>query len=120
MLSYKVFIDDYFFIFYDFLEIEKWDDFFGFVELMFDMMLVILEGGVKFCEEVLQLLNQVGDEYGCVFENGVVCIFFGFKEVWDKYCEVGWNWFGVLEKYDGVVFLVVLIFVFFEIGLFVN
>ncbi len=41
----------------------------------------------RFCEEVLQPLNQSGDEEGCHFENGVVRTPKGFKEAYKAYCE---------------------------------
>ena len=43
----------------------------------------------RFCEEVLQPLNQSGDEEGCHFENGVVRTPKGFKEAYKAYSEGG-------------------------------
>jgi alkylation response protein AidB-like acyl-CoA dehydrogenase len=42
-------------------------------------------------EEVWAPLNQVGDEEGCRFENGVVRVPSGFKDAFDAWNEGGWN-----------------------------
>ena len=47
----------------------------------------ILANAGKFCEEVLQPINQSGDEEGCHFENGVVRTPKGFKEAYKAYRE---------------------------------
>ncbi len=120
MPTYKAPVDDYAFIFHELLKIEERDDLPGFAELTPDMTSAILEGGAKFCEEVLQPLNQIGDEHGCVLENGVVRTPPGFKEAWEQYCEAGWNRLGAPEKYDGAGLPAVITFAFTEIGMAAN
>ncbi len=51
----------------------------------------ILVNAGKFCEEVLQPINQSGDEEGAHFENGVVRTPKGFKEAYKAYSEAGWG-----------------------------
>ncbi len=97
MPSYKAPVEDFLFLFHELLGIDKRTDVPGFGDLTPDMTAAILEGGAKFCEEVLQPLNQVGDEHGCVLENGVVRTPPGFKEAFEKFCAGGWNRLGAPE-----------------------
>lgn len=116
MPTYKAPVEDFKFLFHEFLQIDKRDDLPGFADLTPDMTTAILEGGAKFCEEVLQPLNQVGDEEGCTFENGVVRTPKGFKEAFQQYCEAGWNRLAAPEEYGGAGLPSVITFAFSEIG----
>ena len=73
---------------------EKQSDLPGFAELSADLIDDILTNAGKFCEEVLQPINQSGDEEGCHFENGVVRTPKGFKEAYKAMCEAGWGALG--------------------------
>lgn len=116
MPTYKAPVEDFKFLFHELLEIEKRTDLPGFEDLTPDMTGAILEGGAKFCEEVLQPLNQIGDEQGCVLENGVVRTPEGFKEAFQKYCEDGWNRLGAPESLGGAGLPSVITFAFSEMG----
>lgn len=116
MPTYKAPVEDFKFLFHEFLQIDKRTDLPGFEDLTPDMTTAILEGGAKFCEEVLQPLNQVGDEEGCVLENGVVRTPKGFKEAFQQYCEAGWNRLGAPEEFGGAGLPSVITFAFSEIG----
>ena len=48
--------------------------------LEIDDLLMILEEASKMCEETLLPLNAIGDNEGCVFEDGKVITPKGFKE----------------------------------------
>lgn len=116
MPSYKAPVEDFMFLFHELLEIDKRTDLPGYEELTPDMTQAILEGGAKFCEEVLQPLNQVGDEHGCVLENGVVRTPPGFKEAFEKYCEDGWNRLGAPVDAGGAGLPSIITFAFAEMG----
>lgn len=61
---------------------------------------IIAEGG-KFAEVVLAPINQVGDQVGCTFDNGVVTTPPGFKEAYQKYVEGGWPSLAGEVEYGG-------------------
>ena len=116
MPSYKAPVEDFLFLFHELLQIEKRTDLPGFAEMTPDMTSAILEGGAKFCEEVLQPLNQSGDEEGCHLENGVVRTPKGFKEAFKAYADGGWNKLGVPEELGGANLPSVITFAFSEMG----
>ena len=55
-----------------------------------DLVEAIIEAGGKFSERVLSPLNQIGDQQGCSFENGVVTTPDGFKEAYRQFIDDGW------------------------------
>ena len=91
MPIYRAPIDDYKFVLNELLEIDKHRDLPDFGDLTPDLLDDILTNAGKFCEEVLQPINQSGDEEGAHFENGVVRTPKGFKEAYKAYCEAGWG-----------------------------
>src|SRR5690242_2767262 len=101
MPIYRAPVDDYKFLLHELFEFEKQTDLLRFAELSAETIDDILENGGKFCEEVLQPLNQSGDEEGCHFENGVVRTPKGFKEAYKAYGEAGWGGLGAPEDAGG-------------------
>jgi alkylation response protein AidB-like acyl-CoA dehydrogenase len=101
MPIYRAPVDDYRFLLHEFLEFEKQRDLPQFADLSADLIDDILAGAAKFCEEVLQPLNQSGDEEGCHFENGVVRTPKGFKEAYGAYRQAGWGGLGAPAEYGG-------------------
>jgi alkylation response protein AidB-like acyl-CoA dehydrogenase len=91
MPIYRAPVEDYRFLFNEVFEIEKQGDLPGFAELSPDLVDDILNNAGKFCEEVLQPLNQPGDAEGCHFENGTVRTPKGFKQAYKAYSEAGWG-----------------------------
>jgi alkylation response protein AidB-like acyl-CoA dehydrogenase len=116
MPTYKAPVADFEFLLFDVLEIEKHTDLNGYADLDRATVHDVLEGAGKFMEQVLQPLNQSGDEEGCHFENGVVRTPKGFKEAWDAYCEGGWNRLAVPEQFGGAGLPIILTFAVAEMG----
>jgi len=66
-----------------------------------DLINSVLDEAAKLCQEVLQPLNQVGDQHGCIFENGVVRTPPGFKEAYKAFTEAGWPSLACETSYGG-------------------
>jgi alkylation response protein AidB-like acyl-CoA dehydrogenase len=101
MPIYRAPVEDYRFLLHEVLELEKHRDLPGFADLDAGLVDDILGNAGKFCEEVLQPLNQSGDEEGCHFRNGAVTTPKGFKEAYQAYCEAGWGGLGAPESAGG-------------------
>ena len=62
----------------------------------------ILEEAGKFCSEVLQPLNAVGDREGCkLLPDGSVKTPTGFKEAYQQFVEAGWPSLGADPDFGG-------------------
>ncbi len=120
MPSYKAPVADFEFLLFDVHEIDKYADVPGYKELDKATVHDVLEGAGKFVEEVLQPINQSGDEEGCHFENGVVRTPKGFKEAWNAYREAGWNRLAVPEQYGGAGLPILLTFAVTEMAFSAN
>lgn len=60
-----------------------------------------LEAAADFCENELSPLNQVGDQEGCTWNDGVVTTPTGFKEAYQKYIELGFPSLSADEEFGG-------------------
>ena len=101
MPSYKAPVAEYNFLLNEVFDGSELSRLPGFEEATPDLISTVLEEAGKFCEEVLQPLNQVGDLEGCTYENGVVRTPKGFKEAYDQYVEAGWTRLAADPKYGG-------------------
>jgi alkylation response protein AidB-like acyl-CoA dehydrogenase len=90
------------FVLNDVLDIGRYSNLPGFANASPDLIDAILEEAGRFCEEVLQPLNRVGDEVGCKrADDGSVTTPPGFKEAYQQWCEAGWPTLTVPEEYGG-------------------
>jgi len=101
MPIYRAPVEDYRFLLHEFLETEKHRDLPQFQDLAPDLIDDILTNAGKLCEEVLQPINQSGDEEGCHFENGVVRTPKGFKDAYRAYSEGGWGGLSAPAEFGG-------------------
>ena len=108
MPIYRAPVDDYRFVMHELLELEKQRDLPKFADLSPDLIDDILTNAAKFCEQVLQPLNQSGDEEGCRFENGAVRTPTGFKQAYEAYRQAGWNGLGAPAEFGGAGMPIIL------------
>src|SRR5947199_7399648 len=90
------------FVLNDVLDISRYSNLPGFANATPDLIDAILEEAGRFCEEVLQPLNRIGDEVGCKrADDGSVTTPPGFKEAWVQFCEAGWPTLTAPAEYGG-------------------
>ncbi|MCV6591792.1 MAG: acyl-CoA dehydrogenase family protein, partial [Silicimonas sp.] len=100
MPTYTAPVKDQQFLLHDVLKISE-SEIPGYADLDRDFTSAILEEAGKITSEVVAPLNVVGDQEGCVLENGVVRTPTGFKAAFDQVREGGWPGLDMPEEYGG-------------------
>ena len=90
MPEYKAPIRDIKFVMQELLDCDKHYQHLGYNDASEDMVNAILTEAAKFTEQVIAPINQIGDEQGCTWTDGVVTTPDGFKDAYQQYVEGGW------------------------------
>ncbi|MDQ3561178.1 MAG: acyl-CoA dehydrogenase family protein, partial [Pseudomonadota bacterium] len=102
MPSYKAPVQSVMFLLRDVLGYERHANLPGFADAPLDTVEAVLFQAARFCEEVLQPLNRIGDREGCVWRSdGSVATPGGFKEAYRAYAEAGWPAISADPAYGG-------------------
>lgn len=93
MPHYTAPLDDFLFLFNEFLDLKSAADVPGMEEMSPDIIEAVLTEAAKFAQEVLQPLNVVGDTIGCRHDHdtGTVTLPDGFKAAYEAYNDNGWS-----------------------------
>jgi alkylation response protein AidB-like acyl-CoA dehydrogenase len=70
-------------------------------ELSEDLVDAILEEAGKFAGEEIAPLNAAGDTHGAPLEDGKVTMPPGWKDIYRRWCEAGWNGLTGPEEFGG-------------------
>ena len=90
MPEYKAPIRDLKFVMQELLDCDSHYQKLGYEDASLDMIDAIIIEAAKFTEQVVAPINQIGDEQGCTWNDGVVTTPDGFKEAYQQYVEGGW------------------------------
>ena len=99
---YRAPVEEVMFLLSDVLNIARHDNLPGFADLTPDLSRAVLAEAAKFCEQVAQPLNRVGDEEGCTrHADGSVATPKGFKAAFRQYADGGWIGISAPDEYGG-------------------
>jgi len=101
MLEYKAPIRDITFVMQELLDCENHYQNLGYQDATVDMIDAIVVEAAKFTEQVIAPLNQIGDQQGCQWNDGIVTTPDGFKEAYQQYVEGGWPTLSQREEFGG-------------------
>jgi len=102
MPIYNAPVEDVKFLLNDVFQIDRYNNLPGFSDASSDVREAVLGEAAKFCEEVVQPLNRVGDIEGCKrSDDGSVTTPKGFKEAFKQLAEGGWVGLSVPAEYGG-------------------
>jgi alkylation response protein AidB-like acyl-CoA dehydrogenase len=90
MTGYRAPLRDLLFVLEDVLDIGQYRDLPRFDQADREVTEAILTEAARFCEEVAQPLNRIGDREGCSYADGQVTVPPGFADAYRQYSEAGW------------------------------
>ena len=91
MPQYKAPVDDMKFLLHDWLNVTELYKRLGQEEAADkDLVNAVIDEAAKFAEQQISPLNHLGDQTGCLFNNGQVSTPEGFKQAYQNYCDAGW------------------------------
>jgi len=103
MPQYRAPLDDFRFLYNEFLDLDSLSDLPSMAEVNADLIESILDEAAKITQEVLQPLNEVGDRIGCNHDDSdhTVTMPEGFKDAYGQFCEAGWSGLVADPEYGG-------------------
>jgi alkylation response protein AidB-like acyl-CoA dehydrogenase len=101
MPEYKAPVRDIKFVMQELLDCDTHYKQLGYDDASEDMVDAIITEAAKFTEQVIAPLNQIGDQQGCTWTDGVVTTPDGFKEAYQQYVEGGWPTLSQSEEFGG-------------------
>jgi len=101
MATYSAPVDDMMFLFEKLRDNPHYNKLEKYKEVNPDLAKDILEQAAKITENLILPLAKVGDETPATFENGVVRVPPGYKEVYKKFIEDGWVSLSCDPEYGG-------------------
>ena len=117
-MAYKAPVKEHLFLLNEVLNLEKHSNLPGFADATPDLTGQLLEEAGRFCEQVLEPLNAVGDREGCRYDPATAAVTTptGFKEAYKAMVEAGWSALSVEPEWGGQGLPQVLNFAFNEMA----
>ncbi|MBY6203264.1 acyl-CoA dehydrogenase C-terminal domain-containing protein [Halomonas denitrificans] len=101
MPSYHAPLEDFRFVYHDYLDLEDCKALPSMAEATPDVIDAVLDEAARLSQEVLQPLNEVGDRQGCRFDQGAVMLPDGFGDAYRRYIDNGWTGLTTDPEYGG-------------------
>ena len=109
MPVYQAPLKEFSFLLREVLGLERLSNLSAYADAGVDLMEAVLAEGAKLCEEVLQPLNRIGDQQGCIrHADGSVTTPEGFKAAYRTFAGGGWPGLSCDPEYGGQGMPVVL------------
>jgi alkylation response protein AidB-like acyl-CoA dehydrogenase len=102
-MAYQAPVQEHLFLLSEVLGIANYANLKGFSDASEDLVGQVLEESARFCQEVLEPLNKVGDREGCTLDpaTGEVTTPTGFKAAYKQLVEAGWPALSVDPDHGG-------------------
>ena len=101
MPEYKSPVRDIKFVMQELLDCDNHYQHLGYQDASLDMIDAIISEAAKLTEQVIAPINQIGDEQGCTWTEGVVTTPDGFKDAYKQYVDGGWPTLSQSEEFGG-------------------